>query len=94
LVEITLRFEITPKTAKIELDGVPVKARQIAVRKDDAPHRLRITAPGFATYEEEVRFDESQRLVVPLKRATTRPTHPGQGSSRTERIDSQSPYSQ
>ena len=54
---------------------------------------MRITAPGYVAHDEPLRFDESQRLVVQLKRATrpVRPTGHRQGSN-TERIDSESPY--
>src|SRR5262249_18825705 len=45
--EITLRFTTDPATATIELDDAPVAGRQITVPKDDGPHRLRISAPGF-----------------------------------------------
>jgi serine/threonine-protein kinase len=93
--EITLRFGIEPTTASIELDGAPVAARQITVRKDDGTHKLRISAPGFTTHEEEVRFDESQRLTVQLKRAAGRPTRPpttGPRERKPERIESTSPY--
>jgi serine/threonine protein kinase len=93
-VEITLRFAVEPAAAKIELDGVPVEGRQITVRRDGAAHRLRITAPGFTTHEDEVHFDESQKLVVQLKRAQPRTVHPQQQQQqrKPDHIESTSPY--
>ena len=91
---VTLRFSVEPAGAAITLDGAPVKATEWAVPKDDAPHTLRITAPGYVADEETIRFDESQRLVVQLKRVIK----PSRGNDRhkpgsnTERIDSESPY--
>jgi hypothetical protein len=97
--EITLRFAVDPPAAAIELDGAPVADRQVAVPKDGALHRLRITAPGYAPHEEDVRFDENQKLTVVLKRAATRPpVRPPRGTTRPERperperIESKSPY--
>ena len=90
---VTLRFAVEPAGATISIDGAAVKGGRITVPKDDAPHRLRISAPGFAMHEEELRFDESQKLTVQLRRAG-RPV----GSQRArverkvERIESKSPY--
>jgi serine/threonine-protein kinase len=98
---ITLRFALEPAGAAVELDDVFVTARQIRVRRDDAPHRVRITAPGFTAYESQVRFDESQKLTVRLVRAAAafRPVGPPPAKSRskstsavTSRIESTSPY--
>jgi serine/threonine-protein kinase len=90
--EITLRIATDPATAAIELDGVPVTARQLTVRKDNTVHKLRITAPGYAAHEETVRFDETQRVIVQLKRAATRPIRTVRPPR--ERIESKSPYEQ
>ncbi|HEX2686598.1 MAG TPA: hypothetical protein VHN14_08270, partial [Kofleriaceae bacterium] len=92
---ITLRFAVDPPGAALLLDGARIKTTELVVPKDGAPHTLRITAPGYLGREETVRFDESQRLVVQLKR-TPRPVH---GNDRHKRdpdadrmIDSESPY--
>ena len=58
--------------------------------RDAATHALKITAPGYAAHEEPVRFDESQRLVIPLRRAPGR-RPPTPRPDRT-RIESESPY--
>jgi hypothetical protein len=90
---VTLRFSVEPAGAVILVDGTRVKGREHVVTKDDAVHTLRITAPGHLAHDESVRFDESQRLVVQLKRAA-RPgrTDGRKPGSNTERIDSESPY--
>ncbi len=90
--EITLRCATDPPNAAIERDGVLVTARQITVPKDNTVHKIRITAPGYAAHEETVRFDETQRVIVPLKRAASRPTRPGRPPR--DRIESKSPYEQ
>jgi len=93
---VTLRFAVEPAGAVILLDGTQIKATELVVPKDGASHTLRITAPGHVAHDETIRFDESQRLVVQLKRVV-RPVR-GTGSDRhkqgsdTERIDSESPY--
>jgi len=93
---ITLRFAVEPAGAVILLDGTQIKATELVVPKDGAPHTLRITASGHAAHDETIRFDESQRLVVQLKRVirpirgNTNDRHK-QGSN-TDRIDSESPY--
>ena len=93
---ITLRFAVEPAGAVILLDGAQIKATEKVVPRDDASHTLRITATGHVAHDETIRFDESQRLVVQLKRVI-RPVR-GNGGDRhkqgsdTERIDSESPY--
>lgn len=93
---VMLRFAIEPPGAAIELDGVFVPTRQIKVHRDGAAHALRITAPGFAPHTGEVRFDESQRLVVRLKRSPRRipaaTARPLDAVSGQRRIESRSPY--
>jgi serine/threonine-protein kinase len=84
---ITLRFAIEPASATIWLDGVAVKERQLTVRKDGALHKLRISAPGYTAHEDQVRFDETQKLTVQLKRRTARPQR-----GKPNRIESESPY--
>jgi hypothetical protein len=98
---ITLRLAIDPIGAAITVDGERVTGTEIVVRKDGAPHRLRIAALGYLEYDETIRFDESQRLVVQLKRAVgvvrgkdrQKDRKPERtGSDRPERIESRSPY--
>jgi serine/threonine-protein kinase len=97
--EITLRFSIEPAAASasatIEIDGALLAERQITVRKDTVLHRVTITAPGFVTREEEVRFDETQKLILQMRRAPTRParpTRPTEDERKPQRIEIKSPY--
>jgi serine/threonine-protein kinase len=94
---ITLRLAVLPTTAAIMLDGIPISGTEIAVPKDDSRHRLRITAAGYVGYDEPISFDESQRLVVQLRRAASsthvKPPHkdpaktePPQQPDRTDRL--------
>jgi len=65
---ITLRFAIDPPGAVVTLDDTHVRETELVVAKDDATHRLRITAAGYVAHDETIAFTESQRLVVQLKR--------------------------
>jgi serine/threonine-protein kinase len=95
--KITLRLAIEPAGATITLDDAPVTGPELVVPRDAKQHHLRITASGYLPDDETVSFDESQRLVVQLKKAAApgrgkphkeRPEHP----ERPEKIESQSPY--
>ena len=90
---VTLRFAIEPTDAKILVDGAPITGSELVVAKDDAMHELRITAPGHRGHHEELRFAESQRIVIQLKPKTpgSRPGRPGK-PGKPDRIDSTSPY--
>jgi hypothetical protein len=66
---VTLRFVVEPADAAITIDGTRLEATELAVGKDAARHRLRITAAGYASHEQLISFDESQQLFVQLKHA-------------------------
>jgi hypothetical protein len=87
---VTLRFAVEPAGAAITVDGVRVEGAQLAVPRDEAVHTLRITAPGYLAHDETIRFDESQRLAVQLKR--TGSARGGDHKKPHDRIDSESPY--
>ncbi|HWO25784.1 MAG TPA: protein kinase [Kofleriaceae bacterium] len=92
--QITLRFEVEPATATIQIDDRPVKGRQITVPRDDAKHQVKISAPGYITRNDPVSFEENQKLVIQLKRAasgTVRPAGPGR-ERKPDGIESKSPY--
>jgi eukaryotic-like serine/threonine-protein kinase len=94
---ITLRLAVDPPTAAVTLDGARVAGTELSVAKDGASHQLRITAAGYLDYEEALRFDESQRIVVQLKpvRGKDRRKRPDAAPDRIvrpERIESRSPY--
>jgi hypothetical protein len=88
---VTLRFAVEPAGAAITVDGAKLAGTELSVRRDDAVHALRITAPGHIAHDEPIRFDESQRLVVQLKRAGG-PPRGGDRKKPPDRIDSESPY--
>jgi eukaryotic-like serine/threonine-protein kinase len=90
---VTLRFAVEPAGATILVDGTRVQGSELVVPRDDRTHTLRITAPGRLAHDETVRFDESQRLEVQLKRAgSARGNGPRDHSGSGERIDVDSPY--
>ncbi|HEY6179965.1 MAG TPA: hypothetical protein VIX73_36230, partial [Kofleriaceae bacterium] len=91
---ITVTLAVDPVSATVMLDDSTVSSEHLTLPRDGALHRLRITAPGYQGYDETLRFDESQRLVVQLKKAVA----PVRGKprkdrpERPEKIESQSPY--
>jgi serine/threonine-protein kinase len=93
---ITLRFEVTPATATITLDGKPVAGPEITVPRDTASHHLHIVAPGYADHDEDLKLDESQRLAIELVAAPQQHTAPAKqhphGNTKQPDIDSESPY--
>ena len=101
---IRLRFEVEPEGAEITVDGKPVAGAELEVPRDEAAHSFRVAAAGFVAEEEQIRFDESQRLVVRLKPEPKehgtrrprpeRPPETPRRPQRPERIDSDSPYKQ
>ena len=88
---ITLRFAVEPPGATILVDGKPVSGTELVVPRDAALHQLRITAAGYVGRDDKIAFDESQRLVVQLRRAFV-PARGKRKDRAVERIDSQSPY--
>lgn len=69
---VALRFAVEPATAAIFVDGARISSDELVVSRDAATHALRITAPGHVAHDDTIRFDENQRLVVQLKRASER----------------------
>jgi serine/threonine-protein kinase len=91
--KVTLRFAVEPAGATILVDGTRVQGSELVVLRDDQTHTLRITAPGRLPHDDTVRFDESQRLVVQLRRAgSVRGNGPKDHAGSGQRIDVDSPY--
>jgi serine/threonine-protein kinase len=93
---ITIRFEVEPSNAAIEIDGNPVNGTTLDVPKDGKRHGIVITASGYQLYKEDVVFDENQKLVIKLDKAGAKPTKRTRPvkSSKPDRIDPNSPYTQ
>jgi serine/threonine-protein kinase len=91
---ITVKFSVEPKHATISVDGKPVNNGELVADKDEADHALAVSAPGFKSHEEPLRFDESQKLVIRLEKATkaTPIRKPPKQEPKRERIESESPY--
>ncbi|MEO8548423.1 MAG: serine/threonine-protein kinase [Kofleriaceae bacterium] len=94
---ITLRFAVTPPTAEVYVDDKRADADQLVVTKDDQRHHIKITAPGYQPHEDDVRFDETQRLTVELEKVATKaggkqPAHPPPPKKHPDKIESESPY--
>ncbi|HEX3760717.1 MAG TPA: serine/threonine-protein kinase [Kofleriaceae bacterium] len=89
---ITVKLTVDPAGAAIMLDGTAVVASELVVPRDGALHQLRITAAGYLGHEEAIRFDESQRVVVALRRAAVPVRGKQPHKDRVNGIDSESPY--
>jgi hypothetical protein len=90
--KVTIKFAVTPATAKITLDGKDVTG-ELVTAKDDVEHVLSVTAPGFVAHSEKVRFDESQRISITLaKQAKATPTGGKKTGGKRDKIEVESPY--
>ncbi len=95
---ITLHFAVDPASATITLDGKPVTTAELTVPHDEVTHHLQIAAPGYVGHDEDLRFDESQRLAIELVRAPhDTPSPPKQQphphpAGKQPTIESESPY--
>ena len=97
-LNITLTFELDPKDATVTLDGKPVSASEVSVPKDTAKHHLKISAAGYVDHDEDLAFDESQKLAIelvaqPKVSKTAQPAQPtGKTKPKQPTIESESPY--
>jgi eukaryotic-like serine/threonine-protein kinase len=97
-LNITLTLELDPKDATVTLDGKSVTTTELSVAKDTAKHHLKISAPGYADHDEDLAFDESQKLAIELvaQPKVTKPAQPAQSTGKTKpkppTIESESPY--
>jgi serine/threonine-protein kinase len=94
---ITLRFSVAPPSARIYLDGSRLRSNEIVVPKDDSPHKVHISAPGFVPYDETITFDETQKLAIDLSRSSrairaTKSVSTSTANRGSDKIESQSPY--
>jgi serine/threonine-protein kinase len=78
-VTITLTIRVTPPQATLQLDGaeLPTNPFHSAVPKDSIVHKLTASAPGYATEERLLQFDEDGIIDLVLKRGRARPAAPG-----------------
>ena len=95
---ITLKFAITPANADVEIDGKRADG-DVTVQKDDAKHHLHIVAAGYNAHDEDIKFDETQRLTIELEKIAPKPGkgHPQQQQQQQtkkhpDKIESESPY--
>ena len=92
---ITLRFAIEPAAATVEIDGKPAAA-ELVVPKDGVKHHLHVVAAGFAPHDEDLAYDESQRLAIHLDKLAAKPARPVRPNKpqtgKGERIETESPY--
>lgn len=67
---VSVRVQAHPRYAKIYIDGTRVTGNphEGSFRRDQAPHQVKISAPGFQDHEESVVFDQDRSLEVQLER--------------------------
>jgi serine/threonine-protein kinase len=72
--EVALRFYISPKDAKLIIDGRELAKnatgikRVVVVKKSEKPQRVSVQKEGHDTYERIIVADESQRFTVMLEK--------------------------
>jgi hypothetical protein len=100
-VMLKIKFEVEPATAMVSVDGKPVEDGLLEAKQDETVHKLVITAKGFQTYEEDVKLDENQKLVIKLDKVGAKPSKrpvkhvekiDKPTGKKTDRIDTKSPY--
>jgi hypothetical protein len=64
-VEIRLRIE--PPDARVMLDGVETKQNPLRLPYSDRPHKVAVSAPGFATEQREIFGITDGELRIELK---------------------------
>lgn len=69
--EVSIKLSAHPKSARISIDGVLTDGNsyESKVSKDDALHKVEITAEGFEPISADIRFDRDQNLVYTLSKA-------------------------
>ncbi|HEY4059374.1 MAG TPA: serine/threonine-protein kinase [Kofleriaceae bacterium] len=97
--KITIKLAIQPADAKIEIDGRVLDGTELSVDKDDKQHSLVMTADGYEKREEQIAFDENQKLGYELAKVASKSGKTGKiktgktlKNGRKDRIDSTSPY--
>lgn len=65
------RISVSPKAARILLDGQEVQPGDLTVSSDDN-HKLRVEAPGYQTYEQSYRVPTGKTKTIDILLETTR----------------------
>jgi hypothetical protein len=94
---ITLRFSITPANADVFVDDKRADADSLVVTRDEGKHHIKISAVGYQPHEEDIRFDETQRLTIELEKIATKtggkqPVKQPPPKKHPDKIESESPY--
>lgn len=88
--EVHIRLQAKPSTARIAIDGVVGLGNpyERAVPKDDAVHKVEITAEGYTPLTAEIHFDRDQALAYTLsketKEKTTHKRHSQKAAAKAE----------
>ncbi len=71
--QVQIRLDLSPRTARVLLDGKPVSTNPVVLTASSERHSFRLEADGYEAEERLIVADTSQTLVVALKekQATT-----------------------
>jgi hypothetical protein len=67
--EVTIKLDVEPKEATVELDGAPVQARPLRLPRGEGTHTLTVRAPGYVVETREVSAREDGAVAIALKLA-------------------------
>jgi hypothetical protein len=69
---LVVTLEVTPSTASIRFDGLPVVGKKVEVQRDGRTHTVVVSAPGYVTQAQAFVPVQTGRLRVELRRAGAR----------------------
>ena len=83
----TLRMNIQPSDAQVELDGkaLPVGIAAYPVERRSEPYRLKVTAPGHRTVEREFEVEGDMELSIALENLVAPAPAPIKAASEKEK---------
>ena len=71
--EITIRFELHPEGAIVELDGIKTPGKSLRVPRDERAHALVISAPGYETETRSIEARADTLLSLSLRKQESPP---------------------
>ena len=85
--EVTLKLDVEPKDAIVELDGAPVRDNPLRLPRGDRVHKLTIHAPGYAVESRDLLAQEDAAMAIALRREAREgrgvPALPGKPAARS-----------
>jgi serine/threonine-protein kinase len=66
--EITVKLEVEPRDAVVELDGAPVRDNPLRLPRGERVHKLVVHAPGYAAEARDLGAQEDAAIAIALHR--------------------------